>query len=79
MRLTHLQQGLKLLCFARAVSLLWDLPHKQKVYVLAANVEAHTLAGCGHFMTEERPEFVVDHIVALTERLAATRAKELTA
>ncbi len=49
------------------------------VAMVAANVEAHTLAGCGHFMTEERPEFVVDHIVALTERLAATRAKELTA
>jgi pimeloyl-ACP methyl ester carboxylesterase len=33
------------------------------------------VAGCGHFMTEERPEFVVDHIMALTERLAATLAR----
>jgi pimeloyl-ACP methyl ester carboxylesterase len=49
------------------------------VAMIAENVEAHTLAGCGHFMTEERPEFVIDQIVALTERLAAPRAKELTA
>ena len=48
------------------------------VAMVAENVEAHTLAGCGHFMTEERPQFVIDHIVALTERVTATRAKEPT-
>ena len=49
------------------------------VAMVAENVEAHTLAGCGHFMSEERPQFVIDHIVALTERVATSRAKELTA
>ena len=48
------------------------------VAMVAQNVEAHTLTGCGHFMTEERPEFVADHIVALTAKVANTRAKELT-
>jgi len=48
------------------------------VAMVAENVEAHTLAGCGHFMTEERPQFVIDHIVALAERVTATRAKEPT-
>jgi pimeloyl-ACP methyl ester carboxylesterase len=48
------------------------------VAMVAKNVEAHTLTGCGHFMTEERPEFVADHIVALTARVAAARAKKLT-
>jgi len=48
------------------------------VAMVAENVEAHTLAGCGHFINEERPQFVIDHIVALTERVAATRAKEPT-
>jgi pimeloyl-ACP methyl ester carboxylesterase len=48
------------------------------VAMVAKNVEGHTLTGCGHFMTEERPEFVADHIVALTARVAAARAKKLT-
>jgi pimeloyl-ACP methyl ester carboxylesterase len=48
------------------------------VAMVAENVEAHTLTGCGHFMIEERPEFVADHIVALTARVAAARDKELT-
>lgn len=47
------------------------------VAMVAENVEAHTLTGCGHFMIEERPEFVTDHIVALTARVAAVRDREL--
>jgi pimeloyl-ACP methyl ester carboxylesterase len=47
------------------------------VAMVAENVEAHTLTGCGHFMIEERPEFVTDHIVALTARVAAARDREL--
>ena len=47
------------------------------VAMVAENVEAHTLTGCGHFMIEERPEFVPDHIVALTARVAAARDREL--
>lgn len=38
------------------------------VAMVAQNVEAHTLAGCGHFMTEERPEFVIEHILSLSAR-----------
>jgi len=48
------------------------------VAMVAENVEAHTLTGCGHFMTEERPEFVAEHIISLTARMADARAKELT-
>jgi pimeloyl-ACP methyl ester carboxylesterase len=51
----------------------------EMVAIVAESVEAHTLAGCGHFMTEERPQFVIDHIAALAERVAATRAKARTA
>jgi len=40
------------------------------VSMIAENVEAHTLTGCGHFMTEERPQFVIDHIFKLSARAA---------
>ncbi len=42
------------------------------VAMVAENVEAHTLTDCGHFMIEERPEFVADYIVALSMRVAAS-------
>ena len=38
------------------------------VAMVAADVEAHTLSNCGHFVTEERPAFVIDHIRALGAR-----------
>jgi len=41
------------------------------VAMVAENVEAHTLADCGHFMTEERPQFVIDHILDVSSRVAA--------
>jgi pimeloyl-ACP methyl ester carboxylesterase len=43
----------------------------EMVAMIAENVEAHTLAGCGHFMTEERPEFVIGHILDVSSRVAA--------
>jgi pimeloyl-ACP methyl ester carboxylesterase len=51
----------------------------EMVAMIAENVEAHTLAGCGHFMTEERPEFVIDRIVALSARVAGIQLKEMSA
>jgi len=42
----------------------------EMVAMVAADVESHTLEGCGHFMTEERPSFVIDHIRALGARIA---------
>jgi pimeloyl-ACP methyl ester carboxylesterase len=44
--------------------------------MVAADVEAHTLSGCGHFMTEERPAFVIDHIRTLAARVAAGPASQ---
>jgi pimeloyl-ACP methyl ester carboxylesterase len=43
----------------------------EMVVMIAENVEAHTLAACGHFMTEERPEFVIGHILNVSLRVAA--------
>ncbi|CAN5123211.1 alpha/beta hydrolase [soil metagenome] len=52
----------------------------EMVAMVAENVEAHTLADCGHFMTEERPAFVVGHILDLSKRVAAhSAALEVTA
>jgi pimeloyl-ACP methyl ester carboxylesterase len=42
----------------------------EMVAMVASNLEANTLADCGHFMTEERPAFVIDHIRALAARVA---------
>ena len=39
------------------------------VAMVAEDVEAHTLACCGHFMTEERPQFVIEQILKLSARL----------
>jgi pimeloyl-ACP methyl ester carboxylesterase len=49
------------------------------VAMIAENVEAHTLAGCGHFMIEERPEFVIDQIVALSARVSGIQRTQLSA
>ncbi len=50
----------------------------EMVAMIAENVEAHTLAGCGHFMTEERPEFVINRIVALSARVPGIQLKEMS-
>jgi pimeloyl-ACP methyl ester carboxylesterase len=42
----------------------------EMVKMVAENVEAHTLAGCGHFMPEERPDFVIRQILAMAAKVA---------
>ena len=42
----------------------------EMVSMVAETVEAHTLPDCGHFMTEERPEEVIRHIVAIAAQVA---------
>jgi pimeloyl-ACP methyl ester carboxylesterase len=47
----------------------------EMVAMVADNVEAHTLADCGHFMPEERPEFVIGHILGLCARTAVSSVR----
>jgi pimeloyl-ACP methyl ester carboxylesterase len=42
----------------------------EMVAMIAENVEPHTLTGCGHFMPEERPEVVIEHILSLCAKAA---------
>ncbi len=42
----------------------------QGVKLVAARVEAHTIADCGHFVPEECPTELVQHILALVEKVA---------
>jgi hypothetical protein len=42
---------------------------------IGGTIVAHTLAGCGHFMTEEQPEFVVEHILALTAKTSRMKTR----
>jgi pimeloyl-ACP methyl ester carboxylesterase len=48
------------------------------VAMVAENVEAHTLPSCGHFMPEERPEFVIGQILGLCARIADTARRSET-
>ena len=50
---------------------------REMVAMVAADVEAHSLSGCGHFMTEEQPAFVIDHIRALSERVTVRSSRQL--
>jgi pimeloyl-ACP methyl ester carboxylesterase len=40
----------------------------QCISLVAANVEAHTLVDCGHFLPEERPREIVEQITAMARR-----------
>jgi pimeloyl-ACP methyl ester carboxylesterase len=43
----------------------------EMVAMVAENVAAHTLTGCGDFMPEERPAFVIEHILSLCAQSVA--------
>lgn len=42
---------------------------------VAEIVEAHTLPGCGHFLPEEGPEAISEHILAMTANARSARAR----
>jgi pimeloyl-ACP methyl ester carboxylesterase len=48
----------------------------EMVAMIAENVEVHTLAASGHFMPQERPGFVVGHILDLSARVAPAYSPE---
>jgi pimeloyl-ACP methyl ester carboxylesterase len=43
---------------------------QQMVAMVADSVEGHTLADCGHFIPEERPEEVITYIKKLAAKAA---------
>ncbi len=40
------------------------------VRMVAHNVEAETVPGCGHFVPEERPDAIIRHVLAMAAKLA---------
>ena len=42
----------------------------EMVKLVAAHVETHTLSDSGHFVPEEQPDAIVEHILALVARSA---------
>jgi pimeloyl-ACP methyl ester carboxylesterase len=40
------------------------------IKMVAQNVEGGSIADCGHFVPEERPDEIVHHILAMTKMLA---------
>jgi pimeloyl-ACP methyl ester carboxylesterase len=43
---------------------------RKMVEMVAENVDGGSLADCGHFVPEERPDEIVRHVLAMTEKLA---------
>jgi len=40
-----------------------------------AGIRLHHFSNCGHFMPEEQPEFVIDHILNLCARVGASSGR----
>ena len=52
----------------------------EMVKMIAENVDAHTISDCGHFVPEERPDVVIEHILAMAANArSAIRTKGLRA
>jgi len=43
---------------------------RKMVEMVAENVDGGSIANCGHFVPEERPDEIVRHVLAMTEKLA---------
>jgi hypothetical protein len=41
------------------------------VEMVAENVDGGSIADCGHFVPEERPDEIVRHVLAMTKKLAS--------
>lgn len=43
---------------------------RKMVEMVAENVEGGSIADCGHFVPEERPDEILRHVLAITKKLA---------
>ncbi len=43
---------------------------RKMVEMVAANVDGGSIADCGHFVPEERPDEILRHVLAMTKKLA---------
>jgi pimeloyl-ACP methyl ester carboxylesterase len=43
---------------------------RKMVETVAQNVDGGSIADCGHFVPEERPDEILRHVLAMTKKLA---------
>jgi len=48
-----------------------DLQIRKMVEMVAENVDGGSIADCGHFVPEERPDEIVRHVLAITKKVGS--------